>query len=238
MFRKALEELFTAELLNAHGKEWGVESYCPAPRSIGYATTVSPEAVERAVELGVDVIVTHHDAWDFMFEYRERVYELLRKNETTLVWAHLPLDRADFGTSAMLLKKMGCQEIRTCSADEGRIGTLVAPTNFASACSTLSALLEEEPRAVYDSTRSIQRVGCVTGAGVYTSYIQTMTRDIDLYITGETSLYLLEYAKHHRISVAVYSHNYTELYGVKEFATRLGKQLHLKIKGHLGDSHF
>ncbi len=238
MFRKALEQLFTAELLNAHKKEWGVEAHCPTPQSIGYATTVSPEAVERAVELGVDLIVAHHDAWDFMFEYRERVYKLLRKHKLTLVWAHLPLDRADFGTSATLLEKMGCQEIRTCSADEGRIGTLIAPTDFASVCSTLNALLEEEPRAVYNSTRPIQNVGCVTGAGAYTSYLQAMAGDIDLYITGETSLYLLEYAKHHHISVAIYSHNYTELPGVKEFAKRLGRLLQLEVKGHLGDSYF
>jgi putative NIF3 family GTP cyclohydrolase 1 type 2 len=62
--------------------------------------------------------------------------------------------------------------------------------------------------------------------------------EIDLYLTGETSLYLLEYAQHHELSVAVYSHNYTELPGVQMLAERLCQSLRLEMMGHLGDSHF
>ena len=103
----------------------------------------------------------------------------------------------------------------------------------------VDSLLKEEPRSVYDAKRLIQRIGCVTGAGIYTSYLRDMIPyEIDLYLTGETSLYLLEYAQHHELSVAVYSHNYTELPGVQMLAERLCQSLRLEMMGHLGDSHF
>ena len=62
--------------------------------------------------------------------------------------------------------------------------------------------------------------------------------EIDMYLTGETNLYLLKYARHHELNVAVYSHNYTELPGVEMFAYRLCSSLKLEMKGHLGDAHF
>ena len=239
MLRDALNDLFGARLLDEHPDEWGITDRCPDPSAIGYATTITPRSIPAALDLGADVIVTHHDAWSFMFEQRERVYELLRQESLTHVWAHLPLDLADFGTSAALLSEAGCAEVWKPTEGEVRIGELEGPTDFDGIRAVLDSLLQERPRSQHDSGRAIRRIGCVTGAGVYTSCIQdAMPHGIDLYLTGETSLYLCEYAVHHGISVLVYSHNHTELPGVRAFAERLGEVLHLEVKGHLGDSHF
>ena len=77
MIPQVLDGLFTRELLNAHPDEWGIANHCGNPSSLGYATTITPRTIRAAVERGVDVIVTHHDAWDFMFEQREQVCALL-----------------------------------------------------------------------------------------------------------------------------------------------------------------
>ena len=239
MYRDALNDLFGARLLDEHPDEWGISDRCLDPSAIGYATTITPRSISAALDLGADVIVTHHDAWSFMFEQRERVYELLRESCLTHVWAHLPLDQADFGTSAALLSEAGCAEVWKPTEGEARIGELREPTDFEGVRSVFDSLLREQPRSQHDSGRAIRRIGCVTGAGVYTSCIRdAMPHDIDLYLTGETSLYLGEYAVHHGISLLVYSHNHTELPGVRAFAERLGEVLKLEVRGHLGDSHF
>ena len=239
MFLDALRDLFGARLLDEHPDEWGITEHCPEPSAIGYATTITPRSIPAALDLGADVIVTHHGAWSFMFEQRERVYELLRQESLTHVWAHLPLDQADFGTSAALLSQAGCKEVWKPTEGEVRIGELREPADFEGIRSVFDSLLQEQPRSRHDSGRAIRRIGCVTGAGVYTSCIRdAMPHDIDLYLTGETSLYLCEYAIHHGISVLVYSHNHTELPGVRAFAERLGQALQLEVRGHLGDSHF
>ena len=127
MIREMMDVLFTRELLVAHPDEWGIAEYCDHPVSIGYATTITPDTIKTAVDRDVDVIVTHHDAWEFMFEQREEVRALLRKNGLTHIWAHLPLDLADFGTSAMLLSEIGCTPVATLAENAGRVGELSEP---------------------------------------------------------------------------------------------------------------
>ena len=206
---------------------------------MGFCADAGPEEIRAAVDRNVDVIVTHHDAWDFMFEQREEVRSLLQKHGLTHIWAHLPLDLADFGTSAMLLSEIGCNPVATLAENAGRVGELSESASLATVRSNLTSLLCEEPCRVHDANRSVRRVGTVTGAGFYTNYLrEALHYDIDLYVTGETSLFLLEYAKFQNVNVLVYSHNYSELPGVRAFAAGIADALNLELKGHLGDSHF
>ena len=239
MFHAVLYDLFTEDLLKSHEDEWGLQEYCSTPTTVGYATTITPDTIVRAVDQNVNVIVTHHDAWQFMFEERERVYELLQTHEITHVWAHLPLDMADFGTSAMLLSGMGCAPVATLTEVEGRVGELPEPTCFATVRENLTSFLNESPRSEHDANRTVQRVASVPGAGIYTSYLRdALAYDIELYVTGETNLYLLEYARYQNVNVLVYSHNYSELPGVHAFAKRIAGLLGLELRNHLGDAHF
>ena len=239
MIRAILDALFTKELLDAHPKEWGVANYCDNPSSLGYSTTITPDTIQTAVDREVDVIVTHHDAWDFMFEQKEEVHALLQDKSLTHIWAHLPLDLADFGTSATLLSKMGCSPVATMTKVEGRIGELPESTCLATVRENLNSFLMEEPRCEHDANRDIQRVASVPGAGIYTGYLQeALAYGVDLYITGETNLSLLEYAKFKNVNVLVYSHNYSELPGVRAFARKIAELSGLELGDHLGDAHF
>lgn len=239
MIRAILDGLFTRELLDAHPDEWGTADFCDHPAAAGYSTTITPDVIRTATDRGVDLIVTHHDAWDFMFEQREEVQFLLKESGITHVWAHLPLDLADFGTSATLLSEMGCAQVAVMQHAEVRVGELAEPEPLNAMRVRLSGLLSEEPCRVQDANRAVRRVAAATGAGIYTTLVRdALQYDIDLYVTGETNLYLLEYAKYKNVNVLVYSHNYTELPGVRAFAERIAGALGLELKGHLGDSHW
>lgn len=239
MIREILDDLFGRELLDAHPDEWGIGDYCDEPSAVGYATTITPEAIRAAVGMNVDLIVTHHDAWDFMFEQRDEVQSLLKENGLTHVWAHLPLDLADFGTSATLLSELGCSQVAVLSHAEARVGEFSEPGSLATVRANLTSLLSEAPCRMHDASRPVLRVAAATGAGIYTTLVRdALSYDIDLYVTGETNLYLLEYAKYKGVNVLVYSHNYTELPGTRAFAERIAGALDLRMKGHLGDSHW
>ena len=239
MIREVLDNLFGRDLLDAHPDEWGIADYCGHPTAAGYATTITPETIRAAVERNVDLIVTHHDAWDFMFEQRDEVRSRLRTHGLTHVWAHLPLDLADFGTSAMLLSEIGCTPVAGLAENTGRVGELPESAPLSAVHERLTALLSEEPCREHDANRPVRRVGTVTGAGIYTTFLRDALHfGIDLYVTGETNLYLLEYAKYKNVNALVYSHNYSELPGVNAFARRIADALDLQLKGHLGDSHF
>ena len=73
MIRDVLDDLFSKKfldghLLDGHLDEWGIVEHCDHPTSLGYSTTITPRTIYEAVDRSVDVIVTHHDAWKFMFE--------------------------------------------------------------------------------------------------------------------------------------------------------------------------
>jgi len=68
--------------------------------------------------------------------------------------------------------------------------------------------------------------------------VEALNYDIDLYITGETSLYLLEYATFRKVSVLIYSHNYTEIFGTRNLAKNIADFLGINKIVRLDEPHF
>jgi putative NIF3 family GTP cyclohydrolase 1 type 2 len=234
-----LHTIFDPKLLDSFPDEWGIIIHCPDPGSIGYATTLTPAVIRQAAGRNIDLLVTHHDAWNFMLEEKQMSVELLAQNQISHVWCHAPLDAADFGTTASLLKLIGCRMVATIAEGDGRIGELPEPLRLSDIKRLLGDQLSENPCREYDANRLITRIACVSGAGASTKYLAEALRyGVDLYLTGETSLYLLEYAAFHNINVLIYSHNYTEIFGTQNLAGRIAEQLGIKAVFRLDEPHF
>jgi putative NIF3 family GTP cyclohydrolase 1 type 2 len=58
---------------------------------VGYATNLDQIVVAKAVKAKVDALITHHDAWDFLYELRTDVYNTLQVNAISHCFIHLPL---------------------------------------------------------------------------------------------------------------------------------------------------
>ena len=108
---KIFYQLFDPDLLKSEPDEWGFVDHCRNPTSIGYATTLTPAVIQQAYERNINLIVSHHDSWDFMLEERRISLNLLEKYQISHLWCHMPLDRADFGTASALLTSIGCKII-------------------------------------------------------------------------------------------------------------------------------
>ena len=67
---------------------------------------------------------------------------------------------------------------------------------------------------------------------------EALESGIDLYITGETNLYLLEYARYRGVNVLVYSHNYTEIFGTQNLAREIANYLGIKEIHRLEEPHY
>jgi putative NIF3 family GTP cyclohydrolase 1 type 2 len=239
MDHKILYNIFDHQTLEVHPDEWGVTIHCPEPDALGFATTLTPAVVEQARTHNVNLLVTHHDAWDFMLEEKSVSHELLSRYKISHIWCHTPLDAADFGTSAALLAVLDCKLIGIIAEGDGRVGDLPLPCNLSDVTSLLNDRLSESPCRMNDAGRPITRIACVTGAGASIKYLsEALAFNADLYITGETSLYLLEYARFRNISALIYSHNYTEILGTQNLATRVAAQLGIKTVIRLDEPHF
>ena len=239
MNNKLLYSIFDSKLLDSLPDEWGIIIHCPNPQSIGYATTLTPAIIRQAINKEINLLVTHHDAWEFMLEERRTSVELLAQHQISHVWCHAPLDAVDFGTAATLLTITGCQVVETIANGHGRIGKLPAPLHLSDVIKLFDGRLSESPCRVHNANRSVSRIACVTGAGVMTKYLaEALGYGIDLYLTGETSLYLLEYASFHNVNVLIYSHNYTEIFGTQNLAYKIADQLGIKEIIRLDEPHY
>jgi putative NIF3 family GTP cyclohydrolase 1 type 2 len=239
MNNKLLYNIFKPSILDAHSDDWGIVINCPNPDAIGYATTLTPSIIKQAITQNINLLVTHHDVWDFMLEERSTSLELLNQHNISHVWCHGPLDAADFGTAAALLATLDCKLIGTIAEGDGRIGELPKPLHLSDLIKLLDNKLSENPCRMNDANRPVARVACLTGAGSRISYLtEAISFNVDLFITGETSLYFLEYATFRNINVLVYSHNATEILGTQNLANLIASQLGIKNVICLDEPHY
>jgi len=239
MNERILHQVIDQNLLEAQLDEWGIVIHTSNPKSIGFATTLTPAIVQQAVNKDLDLLVTHHDAWDFMLDEQTESHELLSQQKISHIWCHEPLDKADFGTSAALLEIIGCKIIGKITYDCGRIGELPSEQGLSYIIELLEGQMSERPCRIHDTGKQIKRIASVPGGGMMVNYlVEALEYDVDLYITGETSLYLLEYATFRNVSVLIYSHNYTEIFGTQNLARKIADHLEIQKIVRLDEPHY
>jgi len=207
--------------------EWGftIESGAPITK-VGYATNLVPETIELAARDQVDLLITHHDAWDFIHGMKTHCIEDLRRHNMSHLFVHLPLDDADFGTNVSLLEGLGATVVERTHRDgaysTGAIGEYGVPVDFDELVRRMEGMLGEPVAAWRNHARPIRRVGVVTGAGLSTHDVhEAVEKKCDVYITGERVLYTVQYAKFAGINLLVGSHTFTEIFGVERLARRV-----------------
>lgn len=193
---------------------------------VGYATNLTPETVRLAADYRIDLLVTHHDAWDFVFGMKAACTEALERFGVAHVFAHLPLDAADFGTASALARALGARVVGRCTEYEGfRCGVVAGferAVELAELVSRVESVCDERVRSWRNNSRPIRRLGVFPGGGVLTSYLHECVQlECDAFLTGERNLYTVQYAAQAGISLIVGSHTYTEFFGVQELVNRL-----------------
>ena len=231
-FKDCLISLFDSEKLDRFPEEWGFTARGSGSVSkIGYCTNLTPHTVEEAIRHGADFVLTHHDAWSFMYGMPEACESRLEAHGIGNSFFHLPLDDADFGTNAALAGKLGLCNIERSTLSEdlfycGRIGEWEHEKSLDDAKAMLENAVGEQVHAWRNHDRPIRKVCIVAGGGAMTDYIkEAVDRSCDAYITGEKTLYSVEFAQFAGIDLLVGSHTATEFPGIESFARRVEEKL-------------
>jgi dinuclear metal center YbgI/SA1388 family protein len=196
-------------------------------KRIAYATNLTPETVKKAAAENTDLLITHHDAWDFLYGMREECVKELRKCEISHYFIHLPLDFVEFGTCTSLFEQIGIDKITRYSTFEDDkeypgVGTYETPLSFSELKSRLEAKLDEPVRAWQNHDRPVKKVAILTGAGNNSALIKfAKENDCDAFITGERTLYSVQYAKFAGVNLYVGSHTFTEIFGVESLVKKV-----------------
>lgn len=226
-FEQTIYSLFGRSILERFPDEWGVTTRGKEPiRRMGYATNLTPETAIAAREAGVELLITHHDAWPFLYGMKEACLRALQEANISHFFIHLPLDDASFGTNASLAERLGGHVVERTHLEKGfSCGCIVEfqpAASFIELVQRTEKVLDESVKAWQHHDRPLSRLCIVTGAGMATSYVkEAVDHQCDAYMTGEKLLYTVEYARFVGINVIVGSHTFTEILGVEGLAKQL-----------------
>jgi len=227
-FKTKLLSFFDEELLKSNPDEWGFFNETEERINIvGFATNITPDVVQKARQMKVDFLLTHHDSWEFVFGLKEKCNTLLKENNIVHAFFHAPLDDADFGTSASLASALclsNCQKVIPYQEQflAGRIGEIEQSEPFEKFSSRLAVVLQEPVRQFKNNDKPVKKICVVAGGGNMTGDMKiAVDNGCDTYITGEYVLYSQQYAQLTNMNLLVGSHTNTEILGVQSLGQRL-----------------
>ncbi|ERJ13272.1 Nif3-like dinuclear metal center hexameric protein [Haloplasma contractile] len=212
-------------------------------KKIGYCVNLTLETIEEAKIHGVDLMVTHHPAWDELYGLKEACNEKLAQYGISHYYNHLPLDDCNFGTNDSLLKKINLENSKRTHEWEGlyfgRIAEYDEEINLDELVNNIENLLGEPVRSWRFNDKKIKRVGLVCGNGAPTACLKEANQfDCDVYITGECNLYTIQYAQFKGINLIIGSHTFTEIFGVESLALKLNETIKELEVVRLNEKHY
>jgi dinuclear metal center YbgI/SA1388 family protein len=186
---------------------------------------------ERAVELGADLVLTHHGLfWDgddprVVGRLRRRLGILLA-NDVSLAAYHLPLDaHPRLGNNAVIAERLGCTRVEQFGAHRGRaIGTRgrfpgdgIPPAELVH---RIAGLTGRPPLAFTAGPDPVRTIGIVSGAaGGHLD--EAIAAGLDAFLTGEPAERVMAQAQESGIHFIAAGHYATETFGVRALGGHL-----------------
>ncbi len=228
--QKSIDDLFDTTGNDAYGKESGITvSSNREIKRIGYCVNLTMKTVQEAVKRNVDLMVTHHDAWEFISGMKEVCTKALERYDIGHYFNHLPLDDCRFGTNERLSQALGLVSIEKDYEYEGfycgRTGIHEPPIAFEQLVGKMETILGEPVKSWKFNDRPVNKIGIVCGGGDDTELVKKTYENVcDVYITGEKNLYTVQYAQFLKMNLIVGSHTFIELLGVEGLAKEIKKK--------------
>lgn len=239
-----INDLFNVTSKKIYFSESGITYHADKKvKKIGYCVNLTLETIEEARIHGVDMMVTHHDAWDEIYGLKEACVEKLAEHGISHYYNHLPLDDCDFGTNDSLLKKLNFKDIKKTHEWEGlyfgRVAEYDEEIGFYELVKNIEELLEEPVKFWQFNEKKVKRVGLVCGNGGPTTCLkESVENKCDVYITGEHNLYTIQYAKFKGINLIIGSHTFTEFFGIESLALKLNESIKELVVVKLNEEHY
>lgn len=233
--KEKLLNMFDSRKLQAAPWEWGFYNELERDiRRVGYAANLTEDVIGNAGAAGVDLLLTHHDSWGFLYGLKEACNRLLKKHRITHAFFHAPLDDAEFGTSSSLADALGlgsCYKVMPYA--DVYLGGVIgdrSPVTFETFTEELTEILREPLRCFKNNERPVRKIAVAPGARNMTAEMKiAYEAGCDTYITGEYVMYTQQYAQFTGMNLIVGSHTGTEIMGVGAMAKRLAADTDLEL---------
>ncbi len=199
---------------------------------IGIVLDITSEAVLKAKELGVDLIISHHPVIfraTKSFLADDPAY-LLASNSMSAICAHTSLDCAKGGVNDVLAKTLGFENASSIS-DEGELSIIRIVETESVSGETLAKItakkLETSVRLA-DCSKEIRKIALCGGAGG--DFIKDVAKyGCDAYITGDASHHEFLEALEHGLTLIAAGHFETENPVVADLAERIKAEFDTEV---------
>lgn len=239
-----INDLFEVTNKDVYFSESGVTYHTDREvKKLGYCVNLTVETIKEARIHGIDMMVTHHPAWEEIYGLKEACIEKLAEYGISHYYNHLPLDDCNFGTNESLVKKLNLRNVKKTHEWEGlyfgRIGEYDEEVEFNELVKSVENLLEEPVKAWRFNNKKVKRVGVLCGNGGPTACLkEAVENKCDVYITGECNLYTIEYAQLKGINLIIGSHTFTEIFGIESLALKLKENIKELEVVRLNEKHY
>lgn len=219
----------------------GIQIQNSAPDSkqitkVAFATDACEYTARKAVELGAQLLFTHHGLfWGQCEKITGPMYNRLStfiRNDLALYAAHLPLDaNEEVGNNFGLAKRMGLTNIQPFGSWKGMTigakGEYETPMPIHEVCLKLFPEGEVPNHILPFGKQEIKTVAIISGSAGDDAE-QAVNDNIDTYITGEIQHEDFHKIKELGITVIAGGHYQTETIGVQLVAQKLSSDLNLE----------
>ncbi|MDY7042324.1 MAG: Nif3-like dinuclear metal center hexameric protein [Chloroflexota bacterium] len=197
----------------------------PQVRKLATGVSASLRLFEMAVEREADVLLVHHGLsmpagmlFDGVFTGRVRY---LLQHALSLIGYHFLLDsHPQVGHNAQILCRLGAEPVAPYGLPGepawGWLGEFATPVSLEEICSGCERLFGQKGVQYLFGPQEVRRVVAISGKGApYPSGMESLIqKEVDLFITGETSEWVRELFREVGISFIAGGHYNTEKIGI------------------------
>jgi dinuclear metal center YbgI/SA1388 family protein len=200
-------------------------------RTVATGVSATLALLERAIERGADLVLTHHGIfWDGderpVVGRLHRRLRVLLTHDVSLASYHLPLDaHPRLGNNALIATGLGCVEPAPFARHRGReIGCRAAFPDDGIPADELTArvtvLTGRRPLVFAGGPEPVRTIGIVSGAASG-DLDQAVTAGLDAFLTGEPAERVMAEAAESGIHFLAAGHYATETFGVRALGAHL-----------------
>jgi dinuclear metal center YbgI/SA1388 family protein len=206
-------------------------------KKLALGVSLNEDFLTEAVKAEAQFCLFHHgfDArvWKWRFPtFAQKRLKAMVENKLTVMGLHYILDaQPDFGNNATIIKELGAKIKQPLFEEWGFTAEFNEPKKVSDLQTQCAELFQHDILAVLGGPKQVKTIGVVSGRGVpEPSHIAEMeSKDVELFISGETSEWTIHQMKESNINYFACGHYATEVFGVQE----LGKVIKAYFKDQL-----
>ena len=207
-------------------------------KKMGFAVDYSIDLLNLAIKKNVDFLFVHHGIFKKPINsINGYFYNLIRdliKNDINLYGMHLPLDLHPVHSHGVkIAEKLGLKNIEFYGNLEGVkfivYGEFKEKKNIDDLKDFIKGNISETLYTHLFGKKEIKKVAIISGSGI--SYVKNvLERDVDLFITGETSHSYYHLLKFYRLNVFYLGHYNSEKWGILSIKDEIEKNFDIETE--------